>query len=161
MQKIILYIIVITGFASCSIIKKPNRNQIDETGKREGRWVQYWDENSKIKLYDGWFLDDIEYKKSKFYDSKGVVYASFRYRKNYLKVRYYDEGRLERKGRAIILRTKDDIAYYFHGKWKIYNKKGRLIRISEYDMGKEKRIFFMRDSLDNKIRFRPPKVVPD
>lgn len=148
-----LYIVVFFGFSSCSIIQLSKTNSRDDIGRRQGRWIQYWDDSAKIKMYDGWFLNDTEYKKSKFYDPSGKISARFRYCKNDLKVRYYDNGKLVRKGRSILIRNEEGIAYYFHGKWKFYNSQGRLIRISDFEMGEEKRVIMIRDSLGNKVYY--------
>jgi len=53
-------------------------------------------------------------------------------------VKYYDESRaLEQKGWAVIDYNEIDTHYYWQGKWKYYNDKRKLFKVSYYENGEE------------------------
>jgi antitoxin component YwqK of YwqJK toxin-antitoxin module len=111
-------------------------NRYDENGKRTGLWVNYWDEEEKIPMSKNHFKDDRETGVCKDYHNNGKLRLKFRYYKNRTRVKYYDEDRqIEQKGWSIMEFTKDDIHYYWHGKWKFYNQDRKLIRKSIFKDG--------------------------
>ena len=111
-------------------------NRYDENGKRTGLWVNYWDVEKKIPMTKNHFKDDRETGVCKEYHNNGRLRLKFRYYKDRIRVKYYDENRrLEQKGWAVIDFTEKDIHYYWHGKWKFFNKNRKLLRVALYRNG--------------------------
>ena len=130
-----LVFILMPVFSTAQLFHK-KVNRYDENGKRTGLWVNYWDEEEKIPMSKNHFKDDRETGVCKDYHNNGKLRLKFRYYKNRTRVKYYDEDRqIEQKGWSIMEFTKDDIHYYWHGKWKFYNQDRKLIRKSIFKDG--------------------------
>jgi antitoxin component YwqK of YwqJK toxin-antitoxin module len=130
-----LVFILMPAFSTAQLFHK-KVNRYDENGKRTGLWVNYWDEEEKIPMSKNHFKDDRETGVCKDYHNNGKLRLKFRYYKNRTRVKYYDEDRqIEQKGWSIMEFTKDDIHYYWHGKWKFYNQDRKLIRKSIFKDG--------------------------
>ncbi len=113
-------------------------NVYDENGKRNGLWETYWDEENKIPMSRAKFKDGYEIKASKEYHQNGKLRLKYRYYKNRLRVKhYYENGQLEAKGWAHLEYNKQDTRFYFHGKWKYYDERRKLIRTGWYENGQE------------------------
>ena len=113
-------------------------NKYDENGKPKGLWITYWDETEKIPMSVASYKNGYEAGVSKEYHQNGNLRLKFRYHKSRMRVKYYDENRkLERKGWSVIEYNEADTHYYWHGKWKFYNKKGKLDMVAWYQNGKE------------------------
>jgi antitoxin component YwqK of YwqJK toxin-antitoxin module len=115
-----------------------NINQYDEDGKRHGRWIEYYDEEEKIVSselnYKHGFQDGI----CKFYHPNGKLRLKWRYYKNRIRAKYfYEDGKLEQKGWSKIEYGGEATHYYWHGKWKFYDHRRKLIRTSFYQNGEE------------------------
>lgn len=114
------------------------KNQYDENGKRKGLWITYWDEEEKIPMSVATFKNGYETGVSKEYRQNGNLRLKFRYHKNRMRVKYYDENRkLEQKGWSVIEYNAEDTHYYWHGKWKFYNDKRKIERVGWYENGGE------------------------
>jgi len=121
----------------CQLLKR-HKNQYDENGQRKGLWITYWDEEEKIPMSVARFNNGHETGVSKEYHQNGNLRLKFRYYRNRIRVKYYDENRkLEQKGWSVIEYNADDTHYYWHGKWKFFTENRKLIRISHYLNGKE------------------------
>lgn len=124
--------------ASYGQFLKRHKNQLDENGKRVGLWVTYWDDEEKIPMSVAKFKDGYETGKSKEYLQNGNLRLKFRYQKNRIRAKYYNSnGKLEKKGWAVIEYNIDDIHYFWQGKWKYYNEKRKVQSISFYENGRE------------------------
>ena len=113
-------------------------NQTDEKGHRVGKWISYWDEGNNIVMSMAIYKDGRETGVSKEYHMNGKLRLKFRYQKNRIRVKYYDESRrLEQKGWAVMKFEEKDLHYYWHGKWKFYDSNRKLNRLSLYEFGEE------------------------
>ena len=136
----IIFIIILTFGWINSYNQIFNRaiNEYDENGKRKGLWTAYWDEEDKIPMSRAKFKDGYEINVSKEYHQNGKLRLKFRYYKNRLRVKHYNQnGQLEAKGWAHLEYNKQDSRFYFHGKWKYYDERRKLIRIGWYENGHE------------------------
>lgn len=113
-------------------------NRLNEQGKRQGVWKSFWDEAGKVPMSKARYKDGREVGVSKEYHISGILRLKFRYHKNRIRVKYYDENRqLEQKGWSVMEFTDKEIRYYWQGKWKFYDSKRHLERISYYDKGED------------------------
>jgi antitoxin component YwqK of YwqJK toxin-antitoxin module len=116
-------------------------NQYNDSGRREGLWISYWDEEKKVPMSLAHYKNGYESGVSKEYHINGKLRLKFRYYKKRIRVKYYDAeaaGRkLEQKGWSIIEYNKEDIHYYWHGKWKFYDMNGKVSRIASFQFGEE------------------------
>ncbi len=113
-------------------------NKVDENGRRKGKWITYWDEEEKVPMSKATFNNGREVGVSKEYHINGKLRLKFRHQGDRIRVKYYDEQRrLEQKGWSIIEYNESDTHYYWHGKWKFYNKRRKLERIAFYENGEE------------------------
>lgn len=114
-------------------------NQYDDNGKRKGKWITYWDDENQVPMSFAKFENGKEVGVSKEYHINGEMRLKFRYYKNRMRVKYYNEqGKLEQKGWSVMEYNEEDTHYYWHGKWKFYSEEGKLVRISFYESGNEK-----------------------
>lgn len=138
----IWWVLLLSFFISTTIsygqFLKREKNQYDDNGKRKGLWISYWDDEEKIPMSVATYKDGYEVGVSKEYHQNGNLRLKFRYNINRIRVKYYDEERkLEQKGWSVIEYNEVDTHYYWHGKWKFYDKKGKLERIGTYEKGEE------------------------
>ena len=134
----LLLLILFLNITSYSQIFKRDKNQYDENGKRKGLWITYWDEEEKIPMSVATYKNGYETGTSKEYHQNGNLRLKFRYHRNRIRVKYYDINRkIEQKGWSIIDYNEVDTHYYWHGKWKFYNEKRKLVRVSKYSNGEE------------------------
>ena len=131
-----LVFILMPAFSTAQLFHR-KVNRYDENGKRTGLWVNYWDEEEKIPMTKNHFKDDRETGVCKEYHNNGKLRLKFRYHKDRIRVKYYNEkGRLEQKGWAIMDFAEKEIHYFWHGKWKYYDENRKLIREALYRNGK-------------------------
>lgn len=152
---LLILVVLVTG--SCHFPLHRKTNQKDDQGRRTGRWINYWNDSLKIKMYDGYFREDRETRTCRFYHYNGKISARFRYGRNHIKVKFWEpDGRVIQKGRSILILTSDSVAYYYHGKWKFYDGDEKLVRESVFTKGRETLLLKERDSAGRLIRHRPP-----
>lgn len=141
-QVVILKIILAISFsgiftAEAQLFKK-SINAYDDDGQRKGKWISYWDEEESVPMSKAKFKNGREIGVSKEYHINGILRLKFRHAPQRMRVKYYDENRkLESKGWAIMEYNEADTHYYWHGKWKYFNTKRKIERISYYEHGKE------------------------
>jgi len=72
---------------------KRHINKYDQNGKRNGKWITYWDEAEKIPMSVASFKNGYEVGVSKEFHQNGNLRLKFRYYKSRMRVKYYDENR--------------------------------------------------------------------
>ena len=133
---ILLAVFLVFSLSGLAQIFKKKVNQLNEKGQREGLWIEYWDDDEKLLMTKARFKADHETGVCKNYHSNGKLRLKFRYHKNRLRVKMYDENRkLEQKGWAIFVINEIEIHYYWHGKWKSYDNNRQLTAITHYENG--------------------------
>lgn len=133
---IIIFLFSIT-YSYGQIFKK-HINQYDDNGKRKGLWITYWDDKKKTPMSVARFKNGYEAGVSKEYHQNGNLRLKFRHYKNRIRVKYYNQDRkLESKGWSVIDYNEADTHYYWHGKWKFFDKNRKLTLVSHYLDGKE------------------------
>ncbi|HPE55983.1 MAG TPA: hypothetical protein P5514_04325 [Bacteroidales bacterium] len=139
MKKILLIFISmvwIVGTQAQLFNKKVNR--FGEDGLKTGKWITYWDEEEKVPMSIARFDHGKEIGVSKEFHQNGELRMKFRHQKDRIRVKYYsNERKLEQKGWARMEYSKDNVRYYWHGKWKFYNDKRKLVRVTMYQNGEE------------------------
>lgn len=136
---IIVFVLIFPGINSFGQVYKRKINAYNENGQRTGLWLSYWDDDEKIPMSKAFYKNGYENRVSKEYHQNGIMRLKFRYYKdNRLKVKFYTEKRvLEAKGGAVIEYNKEDTHFYYHGKWKYFSPKRKLIRVGWYEHGNE------------------------
>jgi len=113
-------------------------NEFDNEGKRHGRWIEYYDEDSIAISSNIKFRHGYESGGCIFYHENGNRRLKWRYYKNRIRAKYYDKnGQLEQKGWSKIEYGGEETRYYWHGKWKFYNEEKKLVRKALYKNGEE------------------------
>lgn len=126
----------LSSCAESFYFKKPNRK--DKYGKKHGLWITYWDDEKTIPMNKAWFDHGRELWLTKTYHSNGELAVKFREKKDGLLVKYYEEnGKISHKGPAIFEISEEDIHYYWHGEWKYYDSRHRVIKRVLYKNGEE------------------------
>ncbi len=140
MKKIVCLAIICicyVGSSQAQLFKK-KINQYGEDKKRTGWWILYWDDEEKVYMSKAKFKAGEEIATSKEYHQNGNIRLKFRNQKNRIRVKYYSEDRkLEKKGWSVMEYNAKDTHYYWHGKWKFYNEKRKLVRTAIYQNGAE------------------------
>lgn len=158
------------------------QNQIDDQGRKQGKWVKYKD---GVKFYEGSFKDDKpigefkRYFKSGRLSSKSVFdeegkkcYAEF----------YYDKRKNPTKAKGIYIdQQKDSLWQYYnndgvlvneefyqlgiaHGIWKLYNYFGALVKETPYNKGQidgEQKEYFETGELKRMMTFQQDSLHGD
>lgn len=113
-------------------------NRMDKKGNRIGRWEYYFDEAKKQPDQMGRFKRGEQCGRWAYYSREGSLIKKEKYnlRKNTVKTRIYKNGKLHRKGTAIMTEESEGIHYYWEGKWKCYDEKGKFEKTLVYRKGK-------------------------
>lgn len=117
---------------------KQQTNRYDAQGRRQGKWVSYWDDEKKIPMNIERYKDGRERGRCRYFYQDGTKRLQFNARKDgRMKVKYYFEsGKLEKKGWAVMIYDPKEIRYSWNGSWKFY-EEGKLVKKSFYRMGEE------------------------
>ncbi len=128
-----------TGFYSQT--PKNKLNTFNESMQPHGRWIYYLDEESTIINSTGRYKNGKPVGKWVLYHPDGSPFVKSRYFKQKAREkRFYPNGKREKKGWSyLILDDPEAIYYYWEGKWKIYNEKGKLSKIVIYQKGDQVR----------------------
>lgn len=113
-------------------------NQYDSQGRRQGKWVSYWDKSKEIPMNIGNYKNGREKGYCRYYYMDGTRRLQFKaFKDGRMKVKYFTEsGQLEKKGWAVMIYDHQEIRYSWNGIWKFYENR-QLIRKTEYYMGEE------------------------
>lgn len=113
-------------------------NQYDALGRRQGKWIVWWDEEKKIPMNIEHYKDGREHGRCRHFYMDGTKRLQFNARKDgRMKVKYYSEtGKIEKKGWALMIYDPAEIRYTWNGRWKFY-ENGKCVRKVEYKMGDE------------------------
>ncbi|MBS1637685.1 MAG: hypothetical protein JST26_17350 [Bacteroidetes bacterium] len=129
-------------------------NRIDKHGRRQGRWITYYDDAKTIPCFRGRFRNDRQVGRAYHYLSDGTLERRETEHFGRIKTRfYYPDGRLRKKGNARIVVLPEKIHYYFYGRWKTYDEAGKLIKTETYSNGElvkteyNKRLYKLNDKL--------------
>ncbi len=117
---------------------KREANRYDAQGRRQGKWVSYWDDGKKIPMNIERYKDGRERGRCCYYYMDGTKRLQFMaYKDGRMKVKYYlESGKLEKKGWAVMIYDPQEIRYSWNGTWKFY-EDGKLVKKSVYKMGEE------------------------
>lgn len=126
----ILFAIILFSFFGC---KSVLNQKIDK--KKEGKWVDvYVQDNVTYKSVE-FYKNDQPVKKWKTYIN-GKVYKSEKYKNGICIVKsYYENGKLESKGKTKLEVNETESHWFYFGEWKYYSDKGKLFQIRKYDKG--------------------------
>jgi len=129
---------VLISLSSYGQIFHSKINEYSEKGERIGRWIEYFGEDNKIISSEVHYRNGAQSGICKFYHSNGNIRLKWHYYKNRIRAKYYSEsGQLEQKGWSKLEGTDEETHYYWHGKWKFFDKNGKLIRRAVYEYGAE------------------------
>ena len=114
-------------------------NRMDETGRRQGKWILWQDSARRRPSFTGWYKDGVERRVTRYYYGNGKLRIKFMYRGDSLLIaRYYDTcGRLSEKAEALRLDTVTEYRFCWDGKWKKYTKWHRVRQQALYRKGLE------------------------
>lgn len=126
------------SFCIASWPLKREVNRYDSQGRRQGKWVSWWDKELKIPMNIERYKDGRERGRCRYYYMNGTKRLQFNARKDgRMKVKYYlESGKLEKKGWAVMIYDPEEIRYSWNGPWKFY-EDGKLAKKSVYKMGEE------------------------
>ena len=115
----IVFLFMATLFATAQDI-----NVVDSNGKRQGKWIKYYDNG--VKQYEGFFKDDHPVDTMKRYNNNGTLLSVLIYSEDGVEAYayiYYDNGYLASEGNYIN-QQKD-------GLWKFYSSTNKDYLINE------------------------------
>ncbi len=135
MRTLITIILVAFSFLFGSAQEKEEKPPV-----RDGKYYEYWDKDSTRISACGHFCNGKPCKKWKYFHYNGKRRMKSKYGDR-IKLKYYREnGRRSEKGYAVLDRSSKAIHFYWQGKWKYYNKKGRLYRVVLFEKGEELKV---------------------
>ena len=146
----LLLVVLLSG---CAPIFRPKVNQTDASGKKTGRWITYSSDEPRRKVSDGFFKDDREYRRFRYFHPNGkrqvrFVYGRHHdYGKSHIKVKYwYPSGKVMQKGTSLMFLTEKEIRYVYDGWWRFYDERGRLTEKTLYRMGEPVNVEYTAES---------------
>jgi antitoxin component YwqK of YwqJK toxin-antitoxin module len=102
--------------------------------KKEGKWVELYDDGNKYKSVE-YYKHDQPVKKWKSYID-GKIYKTEKYKNGICIVKYYHKnGKLQSKGQTRIETDSVKTHWYYSGDWKFYSDNGKLTEIRKYNNG--------------------------
>ena len=130
MSKKVCFMIILISLIGC---KTAVINQtIDK--KKEGKWVEFYDDGTKYKSVE-YYKHDQPVKKWKSY-MNGKIYKTEKYKNGICIVKYYHKnGNLQSKGKTKIEIDSKEMHWFYFGDWKFFSDKGRLTEIRKYEKG--------------------------
>ena len=113
-------------------------NRFNAEKKPHGRFVYYYDKGKGIVHSVGRYRDGVPVGKWLTLHETGATYIITRHYKNRAREkRYYQHGKLEKKGWSrLLLDDPAQIRYFWHGKWKLYDENGKLFRVLLFSEGR-------------------------
>jgi hypothetical protein len=134
-MRFIILISLFLAFSNILLSQKLNRS--NKNGERTGKWIIYADDENKIKYFEGHFKNGVPKGKNYYYNPSGILDRKETNRFNKIKtVCYFPNGRIRQKGRARIENLKDEVHYYYYGKWTVYNDSNVKLKYNYYKKGK-------------------------
>lgn len=135
---VLAMIILYPAFSHAAWPLKKEVNRYDALGRRQGKWITWWDKEKKIPMNIERYKDGRERGRCRYYYMDGTKRLQFNARKDgRMKVKYYlESGQLEKKGWAVMIYDTKEIRYSWNGRWKFF-KEGKLVKKSVYRMGEE------------------------
>jgi len=114
-------------------------NQLDEKGRRQGRWITWQDSVRRLPSSKIWFRDGLEYRITRYYHPNGITRLKMKYKgDSVIRVSYYDTlGHLTLRGRSLRLYTPTEIRYCWDGEWKYYGKFRKVLKTEVYRKGED------------------------
>ena len=135
MKRSALHVLFLVQLITISLFSQ-HKNKFNKHGERTGKWIIFIDEQKKIKSMEGRYHNGKSVGKSLYYSNNGELERKEICRFKKIKTTfYYPNQNIKLKGNARIENT-DTLHYYFFGKWKSYNERGKLEKISIYQKGK-------------------------
>jgi len=130
--------ILFPAFSNAAWPLRQEVNRYDALGRRQGKWITWWDKEKKIPMNIERYKDGRERGLCRYYYMDGTKRLQFNARKDgRMKVKYYlESGKLEKKGWAVMIYDPKEIRYSWNGRWKFY-EEGKLVKKSVYRMGEE------------------------
>ena len=149
-------IVGVLFLSSCSFLFHPRINLYDAAGKRTGRWILYSSDDTTRKVSDGFFKDDLEYRRFIYYHPNGRRQARFVYGRNHvygkshLKAKFwYPDGKVMQKGTSLFFISEKEVRYVYDGIWRFYDEQGKLTEKTRYEMGEPVEIIYQRSPQDS------------
>lgn len=111
-------------------------NRLNKKGERTGKWLVYLDSAKTKKSYEGRFRNGRSVGTFYYYTTDGILERKEINRFKKLKTTfYYPDGTRRQTGKARIKNEPDKIHYFFYGRWKYYDEKGKLLKYRYYSKG--------------------------
>lgn len=134
--------IAIVAFLICigvtAFAQKRTPNQYNHNKQAHGRFIYYYDRAEGTVNSTGRYKNGTPVGRWMTYHEGGGKYIRTRHFKNRAReVRFYPNGKLEKKGWSrLLLDDPNELRYYWHGKWKLYDENGKLFRVLIFSEGK-------------------------
>ncbi len=125
--------------------------------KPRGRFVYYYNEEKGIVHSSGRYRNGVPVGKWITFHENGATYIKTRhYKRRAREVRFYPNGRLEKKGWSkLLLDDPGQTRYFWHGKWKLYDENGKLFRVLLFSEGRVIEVLRDLDPAREGIIFEP------
>jgi hypothetical protein len=119
-------------------------NKLNKNLQRTGKWVTYDDSLKTIKSFEGRFRNGNPVGKSIYYfNGKVDRIEKKRFRKLETTL-YYADGKIKAKGCARLVNGDSLMHYFFYGKWKYFDEKGKLFKYVYFDKGQITKTDYLR-----------------
>ncbi|PJJ10520.1 MORN repeat protein [Flavobacterium sp. 1] len=120
--------LTVIGCKTAPINQKVNK-------KREGLWIENYTADSEKYKSVGKYRQDDPIKKWHYY-LNGEIIKKEKYKHNICKTTtYFENGKIQSKGQTKTTTDNIEIHWFYHGVWKFYNEKGKLIITKKYNNG--------------------------
>lgn len=131
-NKFILFFLTLLIPVLC-VSQKTNRYKNKE---RRGKWVIYIDSTEAQVDNIGRYRKGAPKGTWKFYDEKGILTKKEKYRfKTIYTTYYHPNGRIQKQGKAKIVKEEKMLHFFYYGKWQVYDSLGTLTKTQIYKEG--------------------------
>lgn len=129
-MKFSFYLILFLAFtfSSCKI------NQL-QNGLKQGKWITYDTINNEAYKYIEKYNKGEEIKTWKTFKNKKLFKKVINLKDKCL-IRYYNKNRVViESGQTMYEINEKESHWFYYGEWKIFNEKGKLIKLKYYEGG--------------------------
>lgn len=113
-----------------------HHNRYNRHKERTGKWIVYADSAKKIKSTVVRYRNGNAVGRGYYYTSEGYLGRKEIVRFNRIRTSFYYPNGIKRlKGKARIESRGDTLHYFFYGRWKYYDEKGKLVKYNYYKKG--------------------------
>lgn len=143
-------VILLILLCRIDLIYSQTLNRYNKMGQRTGRWVTYEDSSKTIRSFKGKYRKGNPVGTCHYYYNNHIEKIEKNRHRKIKTTFYYPNGIINSKGIAKLDNSDSSLHYYFYGRWKYFDEKGKLMKCIYYKKGQIiKTTYFDKSNLTN------------